>query len=179
VDSLVGEALATLEQARLLERSLLIITGDHGQEFNDNGQNYWGHGSNFTRFQTGVPFLMYAPNLAPEVYEHRTTHFDVMPTLMRNYLGCDEPFATYSVGRSLFEPGGRETIVMSEYADFAILHHNQTAIVREQGMEVRDANYLELEVRPDPRAIAAALEQKTRFAGGGLPSAFRSSKRGT
>lgn len=166
VDSLVGEALAALESRGLLENSVVIVSGDHGQEFNDNGHNYWGHSSNFTRFQTGVPLLLYAPGLAPKVYEHRTTHFDVMPTVMRNYLGCADPFSTYSVGRSLFEPGGRETIVMSEYADFAIMHANQTAIVRRHGMEVRDASYVELDEHLDPEVIKAALEQKTRFANG-------------
>jgi membrane-anchored protein YejM (alkaline phosphatase superfamily) len=55
VDSLIGEALAALESRGLLENSVVIVTGDHGQEFNDSGQNYWGHASNFTRFQTGVP----------------------------------------------------------------------------------------------------------------------------
>ena len=169
VDSLVGEAFAALESRGLLENSVVIVSGDHGQEFNDNGHNYWGHASNFTRFQTGVPLLLYAPGLAPHVYEHRTTHFDVMPTVMRNYLGCVDPFSTYSVGRSLFEPGGRETIVMSEYADFAIMHANQTAIVRKTGMEVRDASYVELDEPLDPEVIKAALEQKTRFANGGLP----------
>lgn len=172
VDSLVGEALDALEQRGLLDLSVVIVTGDHGQEFNDSGQNFWGHSSNFTRFQTGVPFVMYAPDLAPGVHEHRTTHFDVVPTLMRDYLGCDDPFATYSVGRSLFEPGGRETIVMSEYADFAIVHAGQIAIVRKQGMEIRDANHLKLDDRLHPNAIEAALEQKTRFAGGALPDGY-------
>jgi membrane-anchored protein YejM (alkaline phosphatase superfamily) len=169
VDSLVGEALATLKGRELLDDSIVIVTGDHGQEFNDSGQNYWGHASNFTRFQTGVPLVVFAPDLPPRVYSHRTTHFDVMPTLMRDYLGCDDPFAVYSVGRSLFEPGGRETIVMSEYADFAIKHADHTAIVREQGLELRDANHVEIHERLDPKVIDAALEQKTRFAGGGLP----------
>lgn len=175
VDSLVGEALEALEHGGLLDDSIVIVTGDHGQEFNDSGQNYWGHASNFSRFQTGVPLLLYAPGLAPRVYSHRTTHFDVMPTVMHDYLGCDDPFASYSVGRSLFEPGGRETIVMSEYADFAIMHADQTAIVRKHGLELRDANHVEIDQRLDPKVIEAALEQKTRFVGKPTRSSPRAS----
>jgi membrane-anchored protein YejM (alkaline phosphatase superfamily) len=170
VDSLVGEALASLESRGLLSNSVIVVTSDHGQEFNDTGQNYWGHASNFSRFQTGVPLLLYAPALEPQVLEHRTTHFDVMPTILRDYFGCDSGFATYSVGRPLFEPGGREIIVMSEYADFAIKHGNRTAVVRKQGMEIRDENHLELHVRLAPEVIAAALEQQARFAAGDLRS---------
>ena len=90
-----------------------------------------------------------------------------MPSVMRDYLGCDDPFSTYSVGHPLFEPGGREAIVMSEYADFAIMHGNQTAIVRKQGMEVRDAAYIKLDSRLAPDVIASALEQNARFVNGG------------
>jgi membrane-anchored protein YejM (alkaline phosphatase superfamily) len=176
VDSLVGEALASLESRGLLSNSVIVVTSDHGQEFNDNGQNYWGHASNFTRFQTGVPLLLYAPELEPQVLEHRTTHFDVMPTVLRDYFGCDSRFSTYSVGQPLFEPGGREIIVMSEYADFAIMHGDRTAVVRKHGMEIRDENHLELHVRLAPEVIEAALEQQARFAAGDLRSHERASE---
>jgi len=168
VDSLVGEAIAALESRGLLENSVVIITGDHGQEFNDNGQNYWGHASNFTRFQTAVPMSLYAPGLKPRVLHHRTTHFDVMPTVLRDHLGCDTPFPAYSVGQPLYEPGGREIILMSEYADFAIMYGNRTAVVRKHGMEVRDEDYLELDIRLASDVIEVALEQKARFLGGDL-----------
>jgi membrane-anchored protein YejM (alkaline phosphatase superfamily) len=166
VDSLVGEVFAALASRGLMEDSVVIVTSDHGQEFNDNSQNYWGHNSNFTRFQTGVPLLLYAPDIAPAVHWHRTSHFDVMPTIMRDYLGCTDALSTYSVGRSLFEHGGRDIILLSEYADFAIMHADQIAIVREHGMELRDARHVKLDARLDPKVIAEALEQKTRFATG-------------
>lgn len=168
VDSLVGEAIAALETRGLLENSVVIVTGDHGQEFNDNGQNYWGHASNFTRFQTAVPMSIYAPGLKPRVLHHRTTHFDVMPTVLRDYLGCETPFPAYSVGQPLYEPGGREIILMSEYADFAIKYGNRIAVVRKHGMTVRDEDHLELDIRLAPEVIAVALEQKARFVNGDL-----------
>ncbi len=164
VDSLIGEVLAEVEARGLLENSVIVVTGDHGQEFNDNHRNYWGHGSNFTRFQTSVPLLLYSGALAPASHSHRTTHFDVVPTLMREYLDCDAPFSTYSVGRSLFEPGGRDTLVLSEYSDFAIVTADRIAVIRKQGMQVLDADYSELpDGRLAPEAIEAALEQKSRF----------------
>src|SRR5690606_36293306 len=46
VDSLVGTVLAELRARGLLEHTIVLITGDHGQEFNDTGLNFWGHGSN-------------------------------------------------------------------------------------------------------------------------------------
>lgn len=164
VDDLVGDVLADIEARGLLHNSVIVITGDHGQEFNDNERNYWGHSSNFTRYQTGVPFILYSPATPPGIVAHRTTHFDVMPTLMRDHLGCTGPFSTHSVGRPLLEAGGRDTLLMAEYRDFAIVEHDRIAVVRDQGLDVVGLDYSEL---PDdslrPAALRDALEQKTRF----------------
>ncbi len=166
VDSLIGEALRDIEKHGLLENSIVVITGDHGQEFNDTKQEYWGHGSNFARYQTGVPLMIYAPDLDPGVRTHRTSHFDVVPTLMQKYFGCDAPMRNYSVGTSLFVEGGREVLLMSEYADFAIVQPNLMAVVREHGMDILNPQNVELQdVDLPPQAIATALEQKRRFYG--------------
>lgn len=163
VDSLIGEVLEEVRAQDLLDDTIIVITGDHGQEFNDTGLNYWGHGSNFTRYQTGVPMLLYVPGRAPDVVRHRTTHFDVAPTLLREQLRCNSPFATYSVGRSLFDPSSRDPLVLSEYSDFAIVQHDRIAVVREHGLEMLSPEYVEIEARLDPGVAIAALEQKTRF----------------
>jgi uncharacterized protein len=166
VDSLVGEALQDIESRGLLQNSVIVITGDHGQEFNDSKQDYWGHGSNFTRYQTGVPFMLYAPDQAPREYAHRTSHFDLAPTLLANYLGCETPMADYSVGTSLFTPGGRDVLLMSEYADFAIVEPERIAVVREHGMNIVDSENAEIDdATLAPQVIATALEQKRRFYG--------------
>ena len=86
-----------------------------------------------------------------------------MPTLMREYLGCHAPFSTYSVGQSLFEPGGRETLVMSEYSDFAIVTPDRIAVIRNQGMQMLDTEYEPTHDRLAPATVEAALEQKSRF----------------
>lgn len=164
VDTLIGEALRTIEDRGLLENSVVLITGDHGQEFNDTKQDYWGHGSNFTRYQTGVPFMLYAPNIEPRVYTHRTSHFDVVPTLLQTYFQCDSPVPSYSVGHSLFDEGGRDVLLMSEYADFAIVQPNLIAVVREHGMNIVDAKHEKLkDVHLAPDVISRALEYKRRY----------------
>jgi len=164
VDSLIGEALTALKAHDLLEDSIVIITGDHGQEFNDEGRGYWGHNSNFTQYQTRVPFVIHVLGQSPLLERYRTTHFDVVPTLLGTYLGCTSPLAGYSVGRSLFEPGGREMLLMSEYIDFAIVQRDMIAVVRKHGMSLLSPKYDKLESAVlDPAIVKAALEQKSRF----------------
>jgi membrane-anchored protein YejM (alkaline phosphatase superfamily) len=166
VDSLIGEALEAIESEGLLENSIIVITGDHGQEFNDVERDYWGHGSNFTRYQTGVPFVLYVPGIEPATYTHRTSHFDVAPTMLQEYFGCRSPLPAYTVGQPLFQSGGRDMLLMSEYADFAIVQPHVIAVVREHGMAIVDPEYDEREgLQLAPAAIAKALEHKRRFYG--------------
>jgi membrane-anchored protein YejM (alkaline phosphatase superfamily) len=164
VDSLVGEVLDRLGTAGLLDSSVILITGDHGQEFNDNGLGFWGHNSNFTRYQTQVPLILKAPDIDPGVYEYRTSHFDVIPTIMTRYLGCTTPMDRYSVGQDLFMPGGRDVLVLSSYQDFAVVEPQRIISVRKTGLEVLDVSG-----RPAPDqaldtvAVTAAIEQNSRF----------------
>ena len=95
VDSLVGLVVNRLEQNGMLENSVVVITGDHGQEFNENGKNFWGHGSDFSNAQVHVPFILYYPGHHPEVFAHRTSHYDVTPTLMKRVVGVENPFEDF------------------------------------------------------------------------------------
>lgn len=104
VDSLVGKVVNKLEANGLLDNSVIVITGDHGQEFNENKKNFWGHGSDFSNAQVHVPFILYYPGNTPGVYSHRTSHYDVTPTLMKRVLGVKNPAEDYSMGRDLFDP---------------------------------------------------------------------------
>lgn len=163
VDGLVGEVLDSLQTRRLLDSTVVVLTGDHGQEFNDSGLNYWGHNSAYNRYQTGVPFVLHIPTLGRGAFAHRTTHFDVVPTLLRYQLGCAAPMEYFSVGRSLFDASDRHPLVLSDYADFAIVQRDRIAVVREQGLQMLGADYSEIDASLHPEVARAALEQKTRF----------------
>lgn len=63
VDSMAAKVLDKLKESGDLDNTLVIITGDHGQEMNDNKLNFWGHNSNFTDAQVNVPFAIFGPVL--------------------------------------------------------------------------------------------------------------------
>ena len=105
-DKMVGEVISRLKQLGMYDNTLIIITGDHAQEYNENHKNYWGHNSNFTKYQIGVPLIIHQPNsskfkVESSKFTHRTTHLDFVPTLMHDYLGVTNPIDDYSNGRLL------------------------------------------------------------------------------
>ncbi|MDR3704953.1 MAG: DUF3413 domain-containing protein [Paludibacteraceae bacterium] len=102
-DVLVDKILNDLKEKGLLDNTIVIITADHGQEFNENKKNYWGHNSNFAKYQMQVPFILYYPKVKPKTYTHWTSHYDVVPTLLTKFLGCKNSPEDYCTGKSLFD----------------------------------------------------------------------------
>ncbi len=115
LDTLVGKILTAAKKSGALENTWVVITGDHAEEFNENGMGYWGHGSNFSRWQTQTPLLVMSPGQFVAKQEKKLSlHQDVVPTLMQEALGCTAPINTYSNGLNLFQlPAQRGTILAS------------------------------------------------------------------
>ena len=82
VDVLVKQVLDALEKDGLLKNTVVLISADHGEEFDDLGQGYWGHNGNFSKYQTQVPMILFWPKKDPAICNYRTSHLDVAPTLI-------------------------------------------------------------------------------------------------
>jgi len=115
LDALVGKLLNAAERDGKLNNTWVIITGDHAEEFNENGLGYWGHGSNFTRWQTHTPLIIRPPGKAiARIEQNLSLHQDVVPTLMQSALGCNSPLEDYSNGQHLLKlPESRGTVISS------------------------------------------------------------------
>lgn len=98
LDSQLGRVFAALEEQGKLDNTIVIVTGDHGEEFMENGR--WGHNSTFSQEQIRVPFLLYVPGQAPQQFDIMTSHHDVPATVLAA-LGMDIDPATYSYGKNL------------------------------------------------------------------------------
>lgn len=102
LDTQVERVLAGLREQGLLDSTIVVVTGDHGEEFLETGR--WGHNSEFTEEQIRVPFVLWVPGRPPAVVSRLTSHLDVPATLL-SLLGTTNPPSDYSLGRSLL--GGR------------------------------------------------------------------------
>lgn len=154
VDLLIGQALAGLQATGHLDDTILVVTGDHGEEFNDSGQAYWGHaGGGMTRWQVQTPLIVHWPGRKPQVFEHRTSHVDVVPTLMTDALGCTTPPEAYSHGRNLLDASPRPYLVAYNGIRLAVIEPDRTTVLYEfGGTDIVDGNYREIPgaiLRPD------------------------------
>jgi membrane-anchored protein YejM (alkaline phosphatase superfamily) len=120
----LDEQVERVRQALLAENkwdnTIVVITGDHGEEFKDQETAYWGHGSNFSRYQIGVPMVIHWPGRQRQKFNYRTSHEDLTPTLLVNALSCSNAISDVSTGKSLFDDSPRVNIVES-YVNQAII----------------------------------------------------------
>jgi membrane-anchored protein YejM (alkaline phosphatase superfamily) len=100
IDREFGRLLAHLETEKLLDNTVILFTGDHGEEFMEKGRWGHGHGNTFPEEQIRVPLVLWVPGQAAEVVAHRTSHLQIAPTLLA-HLGVNTPSRSYSSADSL------------------------------------------------------------------------------
>ncbi|MFT3847389.1 MAG: sulfatase-like hydrolase/transferase [Propionivibrio sp.] len=101
VDTQIGRVIEHLREKKLLDDTIVIVLGDHGEEFMERGR--WGHSAEFNRFQTSTPGVIYVPGQKPRVVTGITSHLDIPATLMP-LLGVRNPASDYSLGKNLLAP---------------------------------------------------------------------------
>lgn len=123
-----------LKKKGLLENTIVVISSDHGEEFNDNRQNYWGHNGNFTDAQIKIPLVIHWPGKAPQRYDHMTTAYDLTATFMPEVLGCENVIEDYSIGKSIWTPSQNTWFLSGSYHRTALVEDNRIVLFDLGGM---------------------------------------------
>ncbi len=143
---------------------MIIVTSDHGMEFDDNGLGFTGHGTSFSDYQMRTPLIIRWPGRAPGRVERRTSHNDVAPTFVAGLFGCANPPSDYASGHDLFSDTQWDWLVASSYADFALIEPERVTVVYPAGYEVRDGRYRLMPNPTLPRVgLRAAQREMSRF----------------
>lgn len=74
-----GKLLNKLTRMGLYEDSLIILTADHGEEFQDHG--WYGHGKTLFNEQVKIPFIIKADEIKKGVQNAQVQHTDIYPTI--------------------------------------------------------------------------------------------------
>ena len=104
-DQQLGRLFQELKAKGLYDKTVIVVTGDHGEGFGEHGVYF--HGYHLYSAQTKVPFVIRVPGLAPRKATTPAGHDDIIPTLV-NLAG-----GTYNselMGRSLVDAiAGKDT----------------------------------------------------------------------
>ena len=113
IDSLFEKFLKILESKNLLEEAIIVVTGDHGEEFFEDGALF--HGTHLNEAQTSVPIIYQLPGMHFNQASDDSTHLDILPTILHTLSGIED-FSDLFDGESIFKKNRRPH-------RFAI-HHN-------------------------------------------------------
>ena len=97
-DTQIGRVLDELKAEDLYDKTVIIITGDHGEGFGEHGIIL--HGYHLYAAQTKVPFLIRVPGTKPSRVTMPVSHIDILATLAN--LTEQGPFDDV-LGRSLLD----------------------------------------------------------------------------
>ncbi len=151
-----------LEERKVLDRTLFVLTADHGEEFLEHG--FLEHAWTLYREATHVPLIMWAKDMQPARYGDPVAHVDLLATLGA-LTSVSIPIAELD-GRSLFvrDAGGlryrpRGAPVITE---LLIRHRSILRSVRQgEWKYIAAQRWLAPEERPD--AIRGAQNEIRAF----------------
>ena len=113
VDQQMAEFTAWLKTTGRYDNAIIILTGDHGEEFKEHGS--WFHCSALNPQQTHVPILIKWPTAwGRGPAQERASHLDLAPTLL-SALHCPDAWWQNLPGHPLLKPTQRTTIINTTY----------------------------------------------------------------
>lgn len=122
-----------LASSGLLDSTIVLVTGDHGEEFMEKGR--YGHHSAFTEEQVRSPLVIRGPGVTPGEVLEVSSHLDVPATLL-TLLGVENPPSDYSLGFDLLGGGRRSPIVLSDWDNLCLVTGGRKIVLPYRGNEV-------------------------------------------
>lgn len=144
-DDCVAKILTALEQHGLAERTIVIITSDHGDDLYEPGATL-GHGLSFHGGdQTNhIPWIMHVPGTAPRVFPQVVRSIDIAPTLL-DLLGKKAPdsWQGKSVAPWLRDPAAAQSLPFYAETGFPFIQFRVEDVVRPPLPPMDELNYID------------------------------------
>jgi membrane-anchored protein YejM (alkaline phosphatase superfamily) len=134
VDSELERLVTGIKKTGAWDNTILIITGDHGEEFFE--ENSFGHNSNLNEYQMRVPLLMHIPGKGNIDIGKLTSHMDVMQTVLGEIFGTAIEELPFQGRNILSNETGVVYVAKAHYqrpGAYAVLGDEQKAIVNLHG----------------------------------------------
>jgi arylsulfatase A-like enzyme len=98
-DAMVGRFLDRLRAVHALDRTLVVVTADHGESLGGHGETT--HGLFAYNATIAVPLILHGTGVSPGAVDAPVAHVDITPTIL-DLAGVPAP-GTLD-GRSLVQP---------------------------------------------------------------------------
>ena len=124
-DQLLGQIL----QGVNLSNTTVVITSNRGHDL----RSIYQRSATYSHVNLRVPLYMSIPNVAPRTLIKQTSHYDIVPTLLRHHFKCGNPSSDISVGYDLLSTQQSKLIYVGGAKDFALYQHDNITLIDRQG----------------------------------------------
>ncbi|KHT50143.1 DUF3413 domain-containing protein [Vibrio sinaloensis] len=164
-DDELAELFAYIEKLELSDSTVIVLTSNHGTEFNETNTNSWGANSNYSQYQLLVPMVIHWPGKVATQYQHRTSHLDLSVTLLQDLLGVSSNPNDFSSGRNLFDERSRKWILAGDSRELALITTKNTTVIDKFGnYKLYDSSYKRLnDENPTLPVLMQGLTELQRF----------------
>lgn len=160
----------TLENENALDNTIVVVTAHHGVERNDKTMQIEGYHRRYDLSALKVPFMLHWPQKAPQQLTQRTSHIDVVSTLMKSLFMVKTDLNKLSLGRNLVQLGDKNDgktrwITAGDNDEMLILTNNQVIVFdRMNQFKVFDAElHQESNEKLDLSLLLQILIENRRF----------------
>ena len=103
-DRVLGLLLEMLRERQLLDNTLILVVGDHGEGFGDHG--VLQHDNNYFEEGLRVPLVLAGPGIEPGRIDHNVSLIDITPTLLAHWnMALVPELRGGLLGRNFLDPG--------------------------------------------------------------------------
>lgn len=164
-DTKLSALFTAIDSLGLSESTIIVITSNHGTEFNETKTNTWGSNTNYSRYQLQVPMVIHWPGKMASEYTHRTSHLDVSVTLLQDLLGVSSNPNDFSSGRNLFDERARKWILAGDTKELALITPKTTTVIDKFGnYKLYNSDYVRLkDENPTLPVLMQGLTELQRF----------------
>jgi len=150
LDHMVKRIYNHLKEQGLLERTILVIMGDHGQAFGQHHPNNFMHYRYSYNENLETPAILYQPSLFnPKTFGFPTSHVDMLPTLLD---AMRIPYLpTVFDGESLFNRKLRQKPIFFYGYEESVSSLDTHLIKVQYSLKKNDCRVFDLNVDPDEK----------------------------
>ena len=144
-DQLLRQLITSMDSMGRLNNTIIVISGDHGEEFWEHGS--FGHTWGLNNIQIQPAALIYYPGISSGSIKYRyTSHQDFMPTVF-DLIGLSTDWSLFTTGKSLVNYNADLDYAVSSLGILVSFKRNGYAIMG-NGYKVLYKNNMDLNTSP-------------------------------
>lgn len=112
-----------------LANTTVVITGNRGNDLN----SIYQQSESYSAANLQVPLVIAMPNKSAQQITKNTSHYDVLPTLLRHHFQCGNPESDTSIGFDILSTQSGDLFYIGASENFALYSEKGIAEIDRQG----------------------------------------------